>query len=103
MKEEMVFIQPDIEAINRGYTDDEKRIEYEARMKAIHDFNQGMYDAEERGAERGRKEGHKEGLREGRQEERKENIKSMMKYLPIEQVAKIMKITVTEVQTIINS
>ena len=82
---------------------DEKRIEYEARMKAIHDFNQGMYDAEERGAERGRKEGHKEGLREGRQEERKENIKSMMKYLPIEQVAKIMKITVTEVQTIINS
>ena len=93
MKEEMVFIKPDIEAINRRYTDDEKRI----------DLNQGMYDAEERGAERGRKEGHKEGLREGRQEERKENIKSMMKYLPIEQVAKIMKITVTEVQTIINS
>ena len=55
---------------------DEKRIEYEARMKAIHDFNQGMYEAEERGAERGRKEGHKEGLREGRQEDHKEHLKS---------------------------
>ena len=29
--------------------DDQKRLEYEAREKAIHDYNQGIYEAEQRG------------------------------------------------------
>ena len=28
--------------------DDQKRLEYEAREKAIHDYNQGIYEAEQR-------------------------------------------------------
>ena len=37
--------------------DDEKRMEYDARMKALRDYNQGMIEAEERGIEKGREEG----------------------------------------------
>lgn len=37
--------------------DDEKRREYDARMKALRDYNQGMLDAREEGREEGRKEG----------------------------------------------
>lgn len=101
-KEEFEMLAERNEGIRSAYQrlqvisqNDEKRREYEARMKAIHDYNQGMYEAEERGIKKGRQE--------GRQEERKENIKSMMEYLSIEQVAQIMKTSVTEVQNIINS
>lgn len=37
--------------------DKEKRLEYEARQKAILDYNQMMREAEERGEERGREQG----------------------------------------------
>lgn len=33
--------------------DEEKRMEYEAREKAVRDYNQGMYEAEQRGEQRG--------------------------------------------------
>ena len=39
--------------------DDQKRMEYEARQKALRDYNQGMLEAEERGEKRGREEGIK--------------------------------------------
>ena len=38
-----------------------KRMEYEAREKAIRDYNQGMLEAEQRGEQRGRKEGRETG------------------------------------------
>ena len=34
-------------------------MEYEARQKALRDYNQGMLEAEERGEKRGREEGIK--------------------------------------------
>ena len=37
--------------------DEEKRMAYEAREKALRDYNQGMLEAELRGQEIGRKEG----------------------------------------------
>ena len=39
--------------------DDEKRMEYEAREKAIRDYNQGMLEAEQRGEVRRKAEGKK--------------------------------------------
>ena len=44
--------------------DKQKRLEYEAREKAVRDYNQGMYEAEERGVKRGREDGRKEGKME---------------------------------------
>ena len=37
--------------------DKEKRLEYEAREKAIRDYNEGLLEAEERGQEQGKKLG----------------------------------------------
>lgn len=41
--------------------DKEKRLEYEARKKAIRDYNQGIFEAEQRGEHKGRAEGRVEG------------------------------------------
>ena len=41
--------------------DDQKRLEYEAREKAIHDYNQGNYEAEQRGELRGEQRGRLQG------------------------------------------
>ena len=39
--------------------DDEKRMEYEARQKAIRDYNEGLLEAEERGIQIGEQRGEK--------------------------------------------
>lgn len=44
-----------------------ERMEYEAREKALWDYNQGMLEAEQRGEERGKEEGRKEGEKAGRE------------------------------------
>ena len=52
--------------------DKEKRLEYEAREKAVRDHNQMMKEARERGMQEGMREGMREGIREGMQEGRRE-------------------------------
>ena len=44
--------------------DKQKRLEYEARQKAILDYNQFMYEAEQRGKEQGEKIGREQGEKE---------------------------------------
>ena len=48
--------------------DEEKRLEYEARKKAIRDYNQGMREAKEEGKEEGREEGVEIGKEQGKRE-----------------------------------
>lgn len=55
--------------------DEEKRLEYEARAKAIRDYNQVMLEAEQRGEARGRAEGEVRGEVRGRTAERTESIR----------------------------
>ena len=43
--------------------DKEKRLEYEAREKAIRDYNQCMYEAEQRGIEIGEQRGIEAGIK----------------------------------------
>ena len=52
--------------------DEEKRLEYEAREKAIRDYNQIMLEAKQMGRAEGREEGREEGRAEGREEGRAE-------------------------------
>uniref|UniRef100_N2BF21 Essential protein Yae1 N-terminal domain-containing protein n=1 Tax=Eubacterium plexicaudatum ASF492 TaxID=1235802 RepID=N2BF21_9FIRM len=51
--------------------DKEKRMEYEAREKAIRDHNQFLLEAEQRGMEKGMEEGMKKGMEKGMEEGRK--------------------------------
>ena len=59
------YIQSAYEQLQLISQDKSKRLEYEAREKAIRDYNQLMYEAEERGMQRGTEQGMKQGLKEG--------------------------------------
>ena len=56
------------EVLQKLSADDKKRIEYEAREKAIRDYNALMNSAKRRGHLEGREEGLKEGMKEGLKE-----------------------------------
>ena len=58
--------------------DEEKRLEYEARAKAIRDYNQVMLEAEQRGRAKGREEGREEGEAQGRSEGKIEGIQILI-------------------------
>ena len=49
--------------LQRISQDEQKRLEYEAREKAILDYNQGMFEAEQRGEKRGEQRGEQRGIR----------------------------------------
>ena len=63
--------------------DKEKRLEYEAREKAIRDYNQSMYEAEQRGIEAGIEAGieigEQRGIEIGEQRGIETGIKNMAK------------------------
>ena len=54
------YIESAYEQLQVISQDEEKRLEYEARQKAIWDHNQMMLEAEERGEERGREQGEEQ-------------------------------------------
>ena len=79
--------------------DDKKRQEYEARMKALRDYNQGMLEAEERGMEKGLREGRLEGRKAGQ----KILIESMLGSMPVEEIARITQMSVSSIRQILES
>ena len=55
------YIKSAYDQLQRISQDEQKRLEYEAREKAILDYNQGIYEAEQRGEKRGEQRGEKRG------------------------------------------
>ena len=76
--------------------DGEKRREYEARQRAILDYNQGMLEAREAG----RTEGRAEGRAEGKAETERNMIHRLLTAMPPEQIAEVLKIPVDDVRKI---
>ena len=64
-----IYMGEAYEALKRLSADEKKRLEYEAREKALRDYNCQINCAEKRGRAEGREEGRREGRREGRAEE----------------------------------
>lgn len=71
-KEELKMLAKSDEFVQKAYdklvdisADEEKRLEYEAREKAIRDYNNIISSGWVRGCEQGRKEGIQEGRRQG--------------------------------------
>ena len=58
-----IYMGEAYEALKRLSADDKKRLEYEAREKALRDYNCQINCAEKRGRAEGRTEGRREGLR----------------------------------------
>jgi len=59
------YIESAYERLQIISQDSTKRLEYEAREKAIRDYNQGLLEAEERGEQRGIEIGEKRGIEIG--------------------------------------
>lgn len=70
------YIESAYERLRIISQDKEKRLEYEAREKAILDHNQMMLEAEERGREQGMEQGRKQGM-----EQAEESINKLYAFL----------------------
>ena len=80
-KEEFEMLSGKNASIDRAYErlqvislDRQKRMEYEAREKAVRDYNEMMMESRESGLELGLERGRKEGLERGRAEGKAEGL-----------------------------
>ncbi len=95
MAEKNSNLQEAYDELDRLSADERKRLEYEARQKAIRDKNMLF----KTGVERGRKEGIEQGIEQGIERGRKDIILSMLKSgMSIEQIAKIIKEPVEDIK-----
>ena len=62
MAKEDTYIDEAYEMLKHMSADEKKRLEYEAREKAIRDYNSQMLELKEVGRKEGRKEGRNEGM-----------------------------------------
>ena len=98
MAEKDEYIGEAYEALKNMSEDEIKRMEYEARQKAIRDYNSYMHSAERRGVKRGIKSGIKIG-----QEELKKQLvkKKLAKGKEPEVIADELELEVSDLQRII--
>jgi predicted transposase/invertase (TIGR01784 family) len=72
---------------------------YQSRLKALYNYNSGMYSAEKRGLEAGRKEGEANGIVKGKTEEKLEIAKKMLeKNFPIEEITALTGLSKEEIE-----
>lgn len=87
--EKSKYIKKAYEDLNRISADEEKRLEYEARERAIRDHQYfstvyketGLREGRKEGLKIGRQEGLQEGLQEGWQEGRQESLQAVVELL----------------------
>ncbi len=79
--------------------DNEKRMEYEAREKAIRDYNQGLLEAEERGWSAGEKVGIEKGIETGEYQKAIQIAKNMLaKNFDFDLTAEISGLSVAQIE-----
>ncbi len=85
-----IYIQSAYDRLQVISQDKQKRMEYEARQKALFDHNQFMYEAEKRGREIGEEIGREIGREEGARNE-KYNIarKLIASGMPIDTIVNV--------------
>lgn len=90
--------------------DRDKRLEYEAREKAVRDYNEGLLEAEERGIaigqERGIAIGQEQGIAIGQERGRKQEAVSIARKLigmgyPADEIVKITLLPKEEIERLI--
>ena len=105
MAEKDEYIREACGELKKLSLDEQKRIEYEQREKAIRDYNSQMHSAERRGIEigeeRGKKLGEKLGEKLGKQNAIKEIVtKKLKKGFSVEEIAEFLELDPDEVKQI---
>ncbi len=92
-----IYIQSAYNTLQVISQDEEKRIEYEAREKALRDYNQGMLEARESGWQ----EGEKAGREKGKREEKENTAKNMLAMgLPIEIITQATGLSIAQIESL---
>jgi len=79
--------------------DEQKRMEYESREKALWDYNQLMLEAKEKGWEEGKREGIEEGIEKGEYQKAIQTAQKMLvKKLDLELIAEVSGLSIMQVQ-----
>ena len=99
------YIEEAYNELKRLSLDEKKRLEYEARERALLDYNTQMRSAERRGEKRGfkngEKVGEKRGIELGEQGAMKKLVgKKLEKGISIEEIAEILEMDISEVANI---
>ena len=99
MAEKDEYIKEAYEDLKKLSLDEQKRLEYEVRQKAIRDHNSQMKSAERRGEERGIEIGEKRGEKRGKQLALKELVhKKIEAGKSMEEISEFLEIDVSEVE-----
>ena len=102
-------IEKVVEELDEISLDEKERELYEARQRAIFEYNYTMYTAEKRGKEigiqEGKEEGRKEGIKEGIKEGEKNNARKIAKKLlelgmKIEEIIEVTGLTKEEIENL---
>ena len=95
------YIQSAYEHLQLISQDEEKRLEYEAREKAIRDYNQGMYEAKRDGRNEGIEIGREQGIQMGKEQSLCEVAKALLRMgQSIEFVVQATGMTIEQVRKI---
>lgn len=85
--------------LKRLSNDDDKRAEYEARQKAIRDYNSLIYQYKQEGLKEGIEKGFEKGIEKGKMEEKITSAKKFLEMgLTVEQVSKGTGLTIEQIK-----
>ena len=99
MAEKDEYIKEAYEDLKKLSLDEQKRLEYEVRQKAIRDHNSQMKSAERRGEKRGIEIGEKRGEKRGKQLALKELVhKKIEAGKSLEEIAEFMELDLSELR-----
>lgn len=99
MAEKDEYIKEAYEDLKKLSLDEQKRLEYEVRQRAIRDHNSQMKSAERRGIEIGEERGEKRGIEIGTQSTLKRLVKANVESgKSLEEIAEFLGLNLSEVQ-----
>ena len=97
------YIKSAYDQLQRISQDEQKRLEYEAREKAILDYNQGIYEAEQRGEKRGEQRGEQRGEKRGEQRGIRSTARNLLALgIDIHVIAEATNLSIAEIEALKN-
>ena len=97
------YIEEAYDELKKLSMDEQKRLEYEARQKAIRDYNSQMKSAREYGLKKGMEEGIEQGIKQGQRSVLQKLIrKKKEKGMSLAMIAELLEMTPEEVEELDN-
>lgn len=101
------YIEEAYDELKKLSMDEQKRLEYEARQKAIRDYNSQMKSAREYGLKKGMEEGIEQGIEQGKAQGERSVLQKLIrkkkeKGMSLAMIAELLEMTLKEVEELDN-